>query len=103
MFRNWIRSRLGLNAATPSPNQFGAVPGGLPTGFENRPKSGIEQWVPRPQNLGVPDYAPKPNIEQWVPHQQAGMTDMVQNSGTVPVNQGAGDRRMGFALNPYMW
>ena len=84
-----MRSRLGLNATTPA------------GGVVNQPKPNIEQWSPRPQNLGVPDYAPKPNIEQWVPHQQTGMTDMVQNPG--PVNQGAGDRRMGFALNPYMW
>ena len=84
MFRDWMRNRLGLGS-----------------------KPAIEQWSPRPQPTAPMDFSPQ--IEQWSPHQQTtGATDFAPQieqwvPKPVPTEQPAGQKRPGFALNPYMW
>ena len=98
MFRDWMRNRLGLGAK-PAIEQWSPRP--QPTApMDFSPQ--IEQWSPHQQPAGPVDFAPKPvsNVEGWMPRPQpVAPTDF----SAAPVGQPAGQKRPGFALNPYMW
>lgn len=106
MFRNWMRNRLGLSA---NPVRQ--------TGFENRPVTGVEGFNPRqvgfetrpvggpesfsPRQTGF-ENRPMGGPEVFNPRQ----TDFEPRPVTnfeAPAVEPVGQKRMGFALNPYMW
>ena len=126
MFRNWMRSRLGLDQApegrSPLPMPVAPFGGPKTVGFQDRGLggntemggAGIEGWTPRPQPIGPMDGGfgqVSGNIgggksiqpEGWTPKENPYNPPQQTFAATPDESYSSFGRRPGQAYSPFAW
>ena len=101
MFRNWMRSRLGLDQAPE-----GRVPKPMPSNPMGG--AGIEGWNPRPMPTGTMDQMTgamggNKGIEGWIPKENPYNPPQQTFAATPDESYSSFGRRPGQAYSPFAW